>query len=144
MRAALTAGRKGPCFPELKIFSDMPDIKRISLGYVAFYLLAGGIPLALDPDLALRLLLSNGHYGEVMPRLVGLVMILLGGLVSQIVRQGIASLYVTTFVLRVFMLAALLTLYFYSGDPMMLVIFVIVGVGVAATVYGLAAQRIPK
>ena len=121
----------------------MSDIKRFSLGYVAFYLLAAGIALALAPDFALRLILSNGHYGDVMPRLAGLVMILLGGLVSQIVRQGIATLYVTTLMLRLFMLAALLALYFYSHDPAFLVVFGIVAVGVAMTTYGLLVQRRP-
>ena len=36
-------------------------------------------------ELTLRLLLSNGSYGDVMPRVVGVFMLALGGVILQFV-----------------------------------------------------------
>ena len=113
------------------------DLKRISLIYASTYLLAAGIRLALVPSLALRLIFSNGQYGDVLPRVAGIRMILLGGLVSQIVWQRIETLYRMTVVLRFIALVGLFALYVYSRDPAMLVVFTVVLAGVALTVTGL-------
>jgi hypothetical protein len=43
-------------------------LQRLTLIYLATYLLIGGGSLLVVPDLALRLLLSNGAYGDIMPR----------------------------------------------------------------------------
>ena len=53
-------------------------MRRLTLSYLAAYLLIGGLGLILAPALALRLLLSNGDYGYVMPRLVGMFTVALG------------------------------------------------------------------
>ena len=42
-------------------------MQRLTLTYVATYLLLGGLGLLAAPDLTLRLLLSNGAYGDIMP-----------------------------------------------------------------------------
>jgi hypothetical protein len=52
-------------------------MKRISLTYVASYLLMGGAGFAFAPALTLRLFFSNGEYGDVMPRVVGMFMLAL-------------------------------------------------------------------
>src|SRR5437879_5597687 len=44
---------------------------RLSLYYVCCYLLVGGPTLLLFPAEGLRILLSNGNYADVMPRVVG-------------------------------------------------------------------------
>jgi hypothetical protein len=49
-----------------------------SLYYPAFYLTTTGLALVLAPDLALKLLFSTGHYGDVMPRMAEI-----GGLRQQ-------------------------------------------------------------
>lgn len=105
----------------------------LSLIYVATYLLAAGIFLLLAPGLALRLLLSTGDYGDVLPRLLGLMLLGLGILVAQIVRYRIALLYSTTLVVRGIFILGIVALYAMSGDPLFLVLLVIVGVGVLAT-----------
>jgi hypothetical protein len=47
-------------------------VQRLTLIYLATYLVIGGGSLFVAPNLALRLLLSNGAYGDIMPRLFGL------------------------------------------------------------------------
>ena len=46
----------------------------------------GGLGLLLAPALALRLLLSTGGYGDIMPRVVGMFRLALGGVILQFVR----------------------------------------------------------
>jgi hypothetical protein len=59
---------------------------RKSLYYLAGYLLLIGFALLLVPDLTLRLLLSNGHYGEIFPRVAGMLMSGLGMTIAGIIR----------------------------------------------------------
>ncbi len=47
---------------------------RLSLYYLCGYLLVGGPTLLVFPVEGLRLLLSNGDYGDIMPRVVGMLM----------------------------------------------------------------------
>jgi len=54
-------------------------MQRLTLIYLAAYLLSGGCGVLVPPALALRHLLSNGTYGDIMPRAVGLFMFVLGG-----------------------------------------------------------------
>jgi hypothetical protein len=48
-------------------------MQRLTLIYLASYLLFGGCSSLVASDLTLRLLPSNGAYGDIMPRLVGLL-----------------------------------------------------------------------
>jgi hypothetical protein len=105
----------------------------LSLIYVATYLWGAGIALLLAPPLALHLLLSTGDYGEILPRLAGLLLIGLGMLVVQIIRYQIADLYSTTIAVRVVFCLGFILLYSRSRDPLFLVLLAVVGVGVLAT-----------
>ena len=105
----------------------------LSLIYVATYLLASGIFLLFAPRLALRLLLSTGDYGEILPRLTGLLLLGLGILVLQIVRQRLSALYATTLAVRALFCVGFLVLYAVSHDPLFLVLLAVVGIGVVAT-----------
>jgi hypothetical protein len=105
----------------------------LSLIYVATYLLAAGAFLVLAPRLALRLLLSSGDYGEIFPRLGGLLLLGLGIIVAQIVRHRIASLYLTTLAVRGVFCVGFVVLYALSRDPLFLVLLGVVGIGVIAT-----------
>ena len=73
---------------------------RLSLLYVAGYLLSGGAGLLFAPSLALKLMFSNGQYEEVLVRLAGVLTIGLGALVLQIIRLKIDALYFTTLGVR--------------------------------------------
>jgi len=106
---------------------------RLSLYYLAGYLLFAGVALVLAPSLALQLLLSNGSYGELLPRLLGVVLFALGVFVAQVVRLGLAQLYTTTLAVRVVILAVLVWLYASSSDPLFLVLLGIVGLGFVLT-----------
>ena len=57
----------------------------------------------------------------------------LGILIVQIIRHRIAALYGTTILVRIFLLAVLVALFAYSADPLFLVLFSVVGLGVVLT-----------
>lgn len=106
---------------------------RLSLYYLATYLPIAGLALLLVPDLATKLLLSNRAYDDAFPRLAGALLIAIWLLIVQIVRQRLEALYPWTVVVRVWLSAALLGLFVYSGDPFFAVILVIVAIGVVLT-----------
>ena len=51
---------------------------RLSLFYLASYLIPSGIAFLAAPQFTLKLLFSNGDYGDALPRLLGAVLIVLG------------------------------------------------------------------
>ncbi len=106
---------------------------RLSLYYLAAYLLGAGIALILAPSLALRLLLASGHYGDVMPRLLGVVLLALGIVIVQIIRHRVEVLYPTTLILRTLIVAVLAGLLIYSRDPLFISLLVVVGFGMILT-----------
>jgi len=105
----------------------------LSLYYLVSYLTVAGLALFLVPDFALKLLLSNGDYGTVFPRLAGMVLIGLAIIVFQIVRMRVEVMYSTTLIVRLFFLPSFLFLYVISSDPFFLVVFGIVLIGVIWT-----------
>ena len=106
---------------------------RLSLFYLAGYLIPAGLLLILIPREALKLLLSNGDYGDVFPRLAGTVLLALGILIVQIIRHRVAVLYPSTVMVRLVILGMLVFLYIYSSDPFFLVIAGIVAIGIVLT-----------
>ena len=113
----------------------------LSLIYVAAYLLGAGIFLLLAPRLALQLLLSTGDYGEILPRLTGLLLVGLGILVAQIIRYRVVALYSTTLAVRLVFCLGFIALYAQSRDPLFLVLLAVVGAGVLATSVCYALDR---
>jgi hypothetical protein len=108
----------------------------LSLFYETGYLLVAGVFLLAAPDTAFKLLFSNNSYGDVLPRLLGTVLLSIGGIFVQIVRMHIEELYTTTIVVRVPLMAVNLWLFTYSGNPLFLTLFVIVTLGVVLTITG--------
>jgi uncharacterized protein YjeT (DUF2065 family) len=106
---------------------------RLSLFYLAGYLLPTGLLLLAAPQQTLRLLLSNGNYGDVLPRVVGLLLVAIGIIVVQIIRQRVEALYPTTLAVRILLIAGFLGLYRYTADPLFLVITGVVGLGFILT-----------
>lgn len=51
---------------------------RLSLYYLCSYLLIGGLVLRFFPTEGLRLMLSTGSYGDVFPRVAGMLLAGLG------------------------------------------------------------------
>jgi len=114
---------------------------RMSLYYLAGYLLVGGFALLLVPDQTLKLLLSNRDYGEVFPRLAGMLMSGLGMNIAGIIRVRAQALYPATLVVRLYFMACLVSLYWLFRDPFFLVVLGVVAVGVALTLMSYFADR---
>lgn len=106
---------------------------RLSLYYLATYLVGAGVALVAVPGLALTLLFSNGHYGDVMPRLLGVVLFALGVVVVQIIRHHVEALYPTTLAVRSVIVVVLAALFLYSRDPLFISLIVVVGIGMILT-----------
>jgi uncharacterized protein YjeT (DUF2065 family) len=96
-------------------------------------LIGAGIALVFAPSLALSLLFANGHYGDVMPRLLGVVLLALGIVIVQIIRHSLEVLYPTTLIVRTFIMAVLVGLLIYSRDPLFISLMVVVGFGMILT-----------
>src|SRR6185503_13130787 len=73
---------------------------RLSLYYPATYLTVAGLSLLLAPQLSLKLLLSNGEYGDVFPRVAGMMILGLGLIVIQVIRLRQEQLYSTLWAIR--------------------------------------------
>ena len=113
----------------------------LSLFYETGYLLVAGVLLLVAPEAAFNALFSNSSYGDVLPRLLGTVLLSTGVIFVQIVRMRIEELYTATIVVRVPLMAVNLSLFTYSGNPLFLMLFVIVTVGVVLTVTGYVLDR---
>ena len=118
----------------------MPRALR-SLYYPAFYLTATGLALVLAPDVSLKLLFSTGHYGDVMPRMAGAVILALGMIVIQVIRHRAEGLYPTLVAARVMLCTVWMGLYLYTRDPFFLIVFTVVAAGMVWTAVGLVLDR---
>ena len=105
----------------------------LSLYYLAGYLIPAGLLLLFVPQLALDLLFSNGTYDVAPFRLVGILLIVLGVIIVQIIRFKIDELYMTTIAVRIFISTGLMALFLTTGDPFFLVIFFVVAFGLVLT-----------
>src|SRR5215510_7796008 len=122
-------------FVSTRAETTMNLLQRLTFIYLASYLLVGGLGFLLMPELTLRLLLSNGSYGDVMPRLVGTFMVALGGVILQFVWAHDYRYYRYTIIARIFIFVAMTALYFKSLDPLFLVLDAIVLVGLLPSIY---------
>ncbi len=113
---------------------------RLSFFYLFGYLTFGGLGLLAAPSTVLPLMLSNGQYGEVMPRLVGGLMLALAIIVLQIIRHRVEVLYPTTLIVRIWLCACLVGCYIAYRDPFLLVILGIVLLGMCFTTAGFIAD----
>jgi hypothetical protein len=108
-----------------------PDMHkaRLSLLYLGSYLVLIGLGLLFAPEGTLRLLQSNVEYGDVFPRIAGMLMSGLGFSVFGIIRAGVPELYPATIFIRMYFLACLSAFYWMTTDPLFFVLIVIVGIG---------------
>src|SRR5215510_7466021 len=122
-------------FVSTRAETTMNLLQRLTFIYLASYLLVGGVGFLVMPELTLRLLLSNGSYGDVMPRLVGTFMVALGGVILQFVWASDYRYYRYSIVARIFIVVALTVLYFKARDPLFLMLDAIVLVGLLPSIY---------
>ncbi len=106
---------------------------RMSLFYLAGYLLFGGIGFLFLPQPMLKMFFSTGNYSDLMVRFVGVLLLSLGIIIVQLIRYQASELYRTTLMVRTIILVALASFYFVYKDPLMIVLFLIVGVGYTLT-----------
>jgi hypothetical protein len=114
---------------------------RLSLYYPATYLTIAGLSLLIAPQFSLKILLSNGDYGDVFPRVAGMMILGLGLIVIQVIRLRQEQLYSTLWAIRLLFCIGWLALFFYTGDPYFMVLFVIVGIGFVWTGINLLRER---
>ena len=106
---------------------------RLSLYYLAGYLLVGGVALLLAPRETLRFLLSNGDYGDVFPRLAGMLASGLGLSILGIIRAPSEAQYPSTLIVRAYFIICLAAFYWMSRDPLFLVVLGVVAAGFVLT-----------
>jgi hypothetical protein len=116
-------------------------MKRLTLFYVSTYPLVGGLGLAFCPETALRFFLSNGNYGDIIPRVAGMLMIGLSGLIALMAYHRDYRYYPYSISIRGFFVLFFFFLYFRSDDPLFLVLNVIILVGLVPSIYTLAFDR---
>ncbi len=104
-------------------------MKKITLTYLATYLYIGGIGFGFVPELALKIFMSTGNYGLIMPRMVGMFMIVLAFLITLFIRNQDYKYYLPTILARTFIVLFLAVLYLRSYDPLFLIVNGIVLVG---------------
>lgn len=119
-------------------------MKKMSLVYVASYLVVGGFGFAFAPAPTLRLFFSNGEYGDIMPRVVGMFMLALGGFVAEFVRRGDLTYYRFTVLVRSLIVVFPVFIYMRSRDPLFLVVLSIVLLGLLPSIGVLARERLAR
>jgi hypothetical protein len=72
---------------------------------------------------------------------MGVFLLSLFIVVLQIIRRHVAELYLTTLVVRAWLLSAFTVFYIIYRDPMLLVLLAIVGLGVLMTVTSYIVDR---
>lgn len=106
---------------------------RASLLYLGLYLAVIGFGLLFAPHDALKILQSDGNYGDVFPRVAGMPMSGLGLSIFGMIRARSSKLYSAMLLIRVYFIGCILTFYATTGDPLFLVLAGIVGLGFAVT-----------
>jgi len=117
-------------------------LKRIAFIYLISYLAVAALGFGLLPELTLKVFLSNGDYGVIMPRLVGAMMGVLSFILFMIYRMGDWKKYSPfTMMARTPLVLFIFYIYYLSNDPMFLIINAIVLVGLLTTAAGTILQR---
>jgi hypothetical protein len=112
-----------------------------SLYYLGSYLVIIGIGLLLAPSQTLKLLLSNGQYGDVFPRVAGMLMSGLGLSIFGMIRARSYQQYPTTLIVRAYFIVCIAAFYWTTSDPMFLVLIAIVGLGFVLTILSYLFDR---
>src|SRR5215831_16592786 len=119
----------------------MMNRTRLSLFYLCSYLTIIGFGLLFAPHGTLDILRSNGDYGDVFPRVAGMLMSGLGLSIFGMIRARSFELYPATLFMRVYFIACIVAFYAMTGDPLFLVLFGIVGLGLVLTLGSYLADR---
>lgn len=116
-------------------------LKKLTWIYLASYLCLGGAGFALAPDLTLKLFLSDGDYGNIMPRMAGMFMVALGGLIAVMTCNNDFRYYSYSVFARTMMVAAIVWLYTITNDTLFPVIITVILIGLIPSWYLYLRQR---
>jgi len=114
---------------------------RLSLYYLATYLLFGGFGFLLTPRLTTKLLLSNADFDTMILRVLGMLMMGLGFLIVQVIRLRVSALYASTLIMLGVFGICLIAFFMMTYNLFFLTILVIVVIGVALTSWSLFEDR---
>jgi len=114
---------------------------RLSLFYLGSYLTIIGLGLLVAPHDTLKLLLSNGDYGDVFPRVAGMLMSGMGLSIFGMIRAHASDLYPATLLMRVYFIACIVAFYAMTFDPFFLVLIAIVAIGFVLTLSAYLIDR---
>ena len=117
---------------------------RLSLFYLAGYLLPTGLALVVHPHATMRLLQAQGDYGDALPRFVGILLLALGIIVAHMIWVRAEAAYLGTLEARIVILAGLVWLYGRTSDPFFVVVTAVVAVGFLLTLGSYLADRRAK
>lgn len=106
---------------------------RLSLYYLVTYLTLTGLGLMIAPASTLKMLFASREYDDAMPRFVGILMLALGLVVSQIVRFRVSQLYPITVIIRSIIWLYVLWLYFHTGETFFAAVLGVLGLGILLT-----------
>jgi hypothetical protein len=106
---------------------------RLSLFYLGSYLVLIGLGLLFAPHGTLKILQSNESYGNVFPRVAGMLMSGLGLSIFGMIHARSSELYPATLFMRVYFIACFVVFHAMTRDPMFLVLVGIVGLGFVLT-----------
>jgi hypothetical protein len=114
---------------------------RLSLFYLGSYLVLIGLGLLLAPGPTLKVLQSNRDYGDVFPRVAGMLMSGLGLSIFGMIRARSAGQYPATLFMRGYFIACFVAFYAVNHDPMFLILIGIVGLGLVLTLAAYLRDR---
>ncbi|MDN5204141.1 hypothetical protein QQ008_22300 [Fulvivirgaceae bacterium BMA10] len=103
--------------------------KRITFSYLIGYLAIGGLGFMLLPEVTLKLFLSTGDYGDIMPRFVGTFMCIVSFLLYNIYKNEDWKYYPVTIYARTPLVLFMGYIYYVSRDLLFLMLIGIVSVG---------------
>ncbi|MEQ1945588.1 MAG: hypothetical protein ABL995_00260 [Bryobacteraceae bacterium] len=106
---------------------------RLSLFYLAGYLIPTGLSLFFAPQWTLKALFASGEYTDVFPQFAGSLMVALGIIVLAVIRYGNPVFYRTTLIVRVWIWLSVLGIYLRSGERLLVVVLGVVGFGMLLT-----------
>jgi len=106
---------------------------RLSLFYLAGYLLPTGIGLYFAPQFFMKLLLSNQHYSDAFPQFAGILLVGLGILVVHVILYGSPVWYRGTLIVRLVLWIGIFGIWLKARDPFFLVVLGVLGFGILLT-----------
>ncbi|NIO07415.1 MAG: hypothetical protein GTO40_05210 [Deltaproteobacteria bacterium] len=114
---------------------------RISLYYLATYLLFGGFGFLLTPQFTTKLLLSSADFDTIILRVLGMFLIGLGFLIVQVIRLSVSDLYGSTLIMLGVFCICLVAFFMMTYNLFFLIMLLVVFLGVVLTSWGMIQDR---